>query len=71
MDPVASFNMIGAAMEQAFQGQYSKKKYAHEINRKFFKSIICSAWCDCSDNFEQKKLIKNYEDFISASEKNS
>jgi hypothetical protein len=41
-----------------------------EKDLKFLSSKLCQAFCDCSDNFEQSRLIKDYE-FASASAENS
>jgi hypothetical protein len=71
LNPIATFNLVAAAMEQAFAGQASKNKDMQKTNKEFFNSKLVKMWCDCSNNFSQKRLTKSYEEFISSSAEHS
>ena len=65
LDPHACFNLIAAAIEQMFIGQRSRDKQMTDINKQFISGPIVSCWADCSDNFNQERLIKYYDRFTS------
>ena len=64
----ACFNLVGKAIEQCFvELKKSEKPKANKIYKTrtdFIDGKIVSSFCDCSDNFLQKKLKKNLRQFI-------
>lgn len=62
---VSGFNLISKDIEECFKGSGSiLNKQEVERRRNFLNGKIVKAWCDCSDNFEHKKLINNFEKFV-------
>jgi len=61
---LAMFNLIAESITQCF-GRIHQHTMEHiEENKEFLKSNLVKMWCDCSDNFEPKKLQKLYEQHI-------
>lgn len=64
VDPMAMFNLLGEAIIQAFIGASSRDPENRVSNREFIMSKEVSMWCDCSENFNQKRLLGYYDKFI-------
>jgi predicted nucleic acid-binding Zn ribbon protein len=59
-DDQACFNLIASTIEHMFFHPYDHDKKEIEQNIKFLKSPIIASFCDCSHNFTQEKLLKQY-----------
>lgn len=66
----AAFKLVADTICFIFTQHHLHEKRDIEINRKFLASTVVAIWCDCSDNFEQGRLIKYYEKLISTSAEN-
>ena len=60
-DERASFNLIASSIEQMFYHIPGQSEKDINNNKRWIKDVVCSAWCDCSNNFENNKLFKIYE----------
>ena len=62
------FDMVAAAIEHIFRNLESSNLKGHklieeiEASTKFFNSQLAHAWCDCSNNFNQERLLKKYKE---------
>lgn len=70
-DNKACFNLLAAAIESIFTNRLRHTDKQIDRNKKFLKSPVVASFCDCSHNFNQDKLIKEYAKLISSSTKNS
>ena len=61
------FNLIGSVLENLFHSKHDHDRVTRERNITWLKSPVVHAWCDCSDNFNNDKLVKMYESTISSS----
>jgi hypothetical protein len=61
IDAKSAFRLIADAICLIFTQYRMHEKKDIEINRTFLASPIVSSFCDCSDNFEQGRLINYYE----------
>lgn len=71
-----SFKLVGMAIQNCFttlpkwRADWSfehcniTRTEAYNRRLKFLRGRICQSFCDCSDNFEQNKLIKKYLETI-------
>lgn len=57
-----AFNLIAATIEHMFYNIRRQTQKDVESNKSWIKDVVCKAWCDCSSNFENDKLLKYYED---------
>jgi len=57
-----SFNLIAATIENMFFNINRQSEANRKNNKRWIKDIVCNAWCDCSSNFDNNKLLKYYED---------
>jgi len=56
------FNVIAATIAHTFKGpDYKKEKCLINIKLGFLKSKSVSLFCDCSNNFDQAKLINEFK----------
>lgn len=56
-----SFNLIAGVIEHMFNNILKKDGGIFQDNREWIKGVVCQAWCDCSSNFDNDKLLKYYE----------
>lgn len=60
-DGRGSFALIAAVIGDMFYKLWTDEPKEINNNKRWIKDVVCQAWCDCSENFENDKLLKNYE----------
>lgn len=61
LDERGAFNLVAGVIEHMFNNIGKKDGGTFGNNKRWIKDIICRAWCDCSSNFDNDKLLKYYE----------
>lgn len=61
MNPTGAFNLIAIAVERCFTEEVRHDKKDIRDNREFLEGQLVQAFCDCSDNLNQERVIKMYD----------